>query len=149
MMIVAGIIFLSVMDGLQLFNRLLAQRMRTIETSGRVTTGYYRLEALVAGADSMYMCRGVLRLYCGAEEPMLEVADSALVCRLGTLCDTLLSPVCELWPAAGNGTVADTLVVGYCAPAGGLALRFASKKRLERQYRNSIGKIEDGYGYEK
>lgn len=148
MMIVAGIIFLSVMDGLRLFNRLLVQRMRTIEASGRITAGYYRLEALVAGTDSLYLRNGVLQLYCGAEGPTLEVADSALVCRRGALCDTLLRSVDGLYPVPGNGMIADTVVVGYCASAGGFALRFASKKPMERHYEISIGQIEEGYGYE-
>ena len=148
MMIVAGIIFLSVMDGLRIFNRLLAQRMRMIEASERVTTGYYRLEALVAGADSLFMRNGILQLYCGADGPTLEMVDSALVCRRGAFCDTLLRPVDGLYPVSGNGITADTVVVDYCVSAGRFVLRFAAKKRMERQYRNSIGQIEDGYGYE-
>ena len=53
MMIVAGVIFLSVMDGLTLFTRLQTQRAAALVENGRASEGYYRLVNLIADADSI------------------------------------------------------------------------------------------------
>ena len=45
MMLVAGIVFLAVMDGLTLFTRLQARRTETLLEIGRRRDGYFRVES--------------------------------------------------------------------------------------------------------
>lgn len=56
MMLVAGIVFLTVMDGLTLFSRLQAQRMEALTAAGRRIDGYYRVVWLSPRADSFARC---------------------------------------------------------------------------------------------
>lgn len=48
MMLVAGIVFLTVMDGLTLFSRLQARRMEALTAAGRQREGYYRTVSLIS-----------------------------------------------------------------------------------------------------
>ena len=68
MMIVAGVIFLSVMDGLTLFTRLQTQRAAALVENGRASEGYYRLENLIADADSICDEAGGLVLFRSGQQ---------------------------------------------------------------------------------
>lgn len=94
MMLVAGIVFLTVMDGLTLFSRLQAQRMEALTAAGRRIDGYYRVVWLISRADSIRPGAPVqLELYCGGSRSELSLRDSALVFSCGDFRDTLLRGV--------------------------------------------------------
>ena len=79
MMIVAGVIFLSVMDGLTLFTRLQTQRAAALVENGRASEGYYRLENLIADADSICDEAGGLVLFRSGQQGLLAIRDSILL----------------------------------------------------------------------
>lgn len=142
MMLVAGVVFLAVMDGLTLFTRLQTRRAGVLLENGRRRDGYFRLEALTAGADSICTGREGVAVFCSGRQSVLALCDSTLVYRTGEFRDTLLSGVAGL---RLSGTDPDTLEV---ALAEGFALRFPVKIPPREQYRRSLEEIEEGYDYE-
>lgn len=143
MMLVAGIVFLAVMDGLTLFTRLQARRTGTLLENGRCRDGYFRLESLAAGADSIRSGREGVAVYYGGRHSVLILCDSALVYRSGEFRDTLMAGVARL---RLSGSDPDTLEV---ALAEGFTLRFPVELPPRKQYRRSLEEIEEGYDYEK
>ncbi|WP_418449963.1 hypothetical protein [Alistipes sp.] len=142
MMLVAGIVFLAVMDGLTLFTRLQTPRAEALLTGGRQRYGYFRLEALVSGADSILTGRDRLEVYCGGRLSELSVRDSALVYRVVEFRDTLLTGVAGMGLSRAKP---DTLEV---ALAAGFTVRFPVKSPSAERYRESLDELEKGYGYE-
>lgn len=142
MMLVAGIVFLSVMDGLTLFTRLQTRRAEALFPAGRQRDGYFRLESLTARADSILAGRGGVELYRGGRLSLLSLGDSVLVYAAGGFRDTLLRAVAAL---RLSGERPDTLEV---ALAEGFTLRFAVRPPAAEAYRRSVDEIEEGYGYE-
>ncbi len=142
MMLVAGIVFLAVMDGLTLFTRLQTRRAEALLTGGRQRDGYFRLEALVSGADSILTGRDGLEVYCGGRLSELSVRDSVLVYRAGEFRDTLLPGVTALRLA---GDDPDSLEIGLAA---GFTVRFPVELPPAERYRESLDELEKGYGYE-
>ena len=142
MMLVAGVVFLAVMDGLTLFTRLQTRRAGVLLENGRRRDGYFRLEALTAGADSICTGREGVAVFCSGRQSVLALCDSALVYRTGEFRDTLLAGVAGL---RLSGTAPDTLEV---ALAEGFALRFPVKIPPRERYRRSLEEIEEGYDYE-
>lgn len=142
MMLVAGVVFLAVMDGLTLFTRLQTFRTEALLTGGRQRDGYFRLEALVSGADSILGGRDGLEVYRGGRQSVLLLRDSALVYRVGEFRDTLLAGVAGM---GLSGVKPDTLEV---ALAAGFTVRFPVEPPPEERYRESLDELENGYGYE-
>lgn len=142
MMLVAGIVFLSVMDGLTLFTRLQTRRAEALFTAGRQRDGYFRLEALTARADSILAGLGGVELYRGGRLSLLSLGDSALVYSYREFRDTLLRAVTAV---RLSGDEPDTLKV---ALAQGFTIRFAVRPPAAKVYRKSLDEIEEGYGYE-
>lgn len=144
MMLVAGIVFLTVTDGLTLFNRLLVRRTEALAAAGRQTGGYYRVVSLVTAADSILApACGRLELYRGGSRAVLSLGDSAVVYDSGGFRDTLLGGVALLQLAEYAGSP-DTVEVGFGA---GFTARFPVRSPA-RLYRMALDEIEDGYGYE-
>lgn len=142
MMLVAGIVFLAVMDGLTLFTRLQARRTEALLTAGRQCDGYFRIESLVAGADSILTGHGELEIYRSGRRTVLSLCDSAVVYHSGDFRDTLLRDVMAL---GLSGDDPDTLQIGLTR---GFTVRFPVVFPVAEQYRRSLDKIENGYGYE-
>lgn len=142
MMLVAGIVFLSVMDGLTLFTRLQTRRAGALLTAGRQRDGYFRLESLTSGADSILAGRGGVEIYRGGRRSLLSLGDSVLVYAVGGFRDTLLRAVAAF---RLSGDRPDTLEV---ALAEGFTLRFAVRLPAAEVYRKALDEIEEGYGYE-
>lgn len=142
MMLVAGVVFLAVMDGLTLFTRLQTRRVGVLLENGRRRDGYFRLESLSMQADSIRSGRDGLDVYRGGRRSVLALCNSALVYRTGEFRDTLLSGVAGL---RLSGTDPDTLEV---ALAEGFALRFPVKLPPRERYCRSLDEIEEGYDYE-
>ncbi|WP_295940256.1 hypothetical protein [uncultured Alistipes sp.] len=144
MMLVAGVVFLTVMDGLMLFNRLQARRTETLLTSGRERDGYFRTVSLVSGADSILSPGpGRLEIYRKGQLAELSLRDSMLVCRIGEFRDTLLDRMGRLRLAEFSDGP-DTVEIVFGA---GFAAKFAVESPAER-YRMTLDEIEEGYGYE-
>lgn len=142
MMLVAGIVFLAVMDGLTLFTRLQARRVEALLENGRRRDGYFRLESLAAGADSILTGRGGVDIFRGGRHSVLILCDSALVYHVGEFRDTLMAGVAGL---ELSGDEPDTLEVAF---ADGFRVCFALKTPKGEQYGKSLDEVEDGYGYE-
>lgn len=142
MILVAGIVFLAVMDGLTLFTRLQMRRAEALLLAGRLRDGYFRLEALTAGADSILAGRGELEIYSRGRQTALSLGDSAVVYRAGDFRDTLLRGVAAM---RLSGDRPDTLEV---ALTEGFTLRFAVRPPAAEVYRRSVDEIEEDYGYE-
>lgn len=91
MMIVAGVVFLAVMDGIVMFGRYARAKTDEITRNIRLYEGYYRLEHLLAAADSVNEYSGRLELYRdGRVMSVLTERDSLLTSSTGFLTDTLL-----------------------------------------------------------
>ena len=132
MMLVAGIVFLTVMDGMTLFTRLQARRAEALLAAGRRVDGHYRTLSLITAADSV--CPAApewLTLYGGGRQAELILRDSVLVYRAGAFL--------EKCPAAP-----DTVQVGFGADfTAGFPVPAPA-----RLYRIVLDEIEEGYGYE-
>lgn len=142
MMLVAGVVFLAVMDGLTLFTRLQTRRAGALLENGRRRDGYFQLEALTAGADSIRAGREGVDMFFGGRQSVLALCDSALVYRTGEFRDTLLSGVAGL---RLSGTDPDTLET---ALAEGFTVRFPVEPSPAERYIRSLEEIEEGYDYE-
>lgn len=144
MMLVAGIIFLSVLDGLRLFTRLQVQRTEALLVAGGRTTAYYRMISLLADADSICSSEpGRLEFYRRGQPSELCLRDSALLFRRGAFCDTLFDGV-GLLRLAQYETDPDTIEVG-------LDVRFTAKfavRSAAQLYASTMDEIEKNYGYE-
>lgn len=144
MMLVAGIVFLTIMDGLSLFSRLQARRIETLTAAGRQRDGYYRAVSLISRADSILSgVSGHLDLYHGGCRSELSLRDSSLVFSGGDFRDTLLPGVGTLRLETG-GSAPDTVTIGF---AGGFAAKFPVRSAA-RQYEAALKEIEDNYVYE-
>lgn len=134
MMLVAGIVFLTVMDGLTLFSRLQAQRMEALTAAGRRVDGYYRVVWLISRADSILPgASAQLELYRGGSRSELSLRDSALVFSCGDFRDTLLRGVgtlrletCENAPCALTGAACGSSAGTIFGAASGSAPDTAS-----------------------
>lgn len=143
MMLVTGIVFLAVMDGLTLFTRLQARRAAALLENGRRRDGYFRLESLTSGADSIRSGREGLDIFHSGRHSVLVLCDSALVYHAGEFRDTLLAGVAGL---KLSGDDSDTLEI---ALGEGFVVRFPVELPPREQYRRSLEEIEEGYDYEK
>ena len=145
MMLVAGIVFLTVMDGLTLFSRLQAQRMEALTAAGRRIDGYYRVVWLISRADSIRSCAPAqLELYCGDSRSELSLRDSALVFSCGDFRDTLLRDAAALRLTVRRPG-ADTMEIVFGA---GFAARFPVMPSVRERHEQALDKLEKEYGYD-
>lgn len=140
-MITAGIVFLSVTEGLRLFTRLQTRSAEALSANGRMRDGYLRLESLAAGADSILAADDGLEVYRGGRSAALQLRDSALVCRSGAFRDTLLTGVASLRLC---GTESDTVEAVFAR----FKARFPVANPPSVRYGRALEEIENGYGYE-
>ncbi len=124
MMIVAGVVFVSVMDGIALFNRFAGLKVRQITGNMRLWEGYYHLRDLAAAADSVAEEGGELRLFRKhAAIADLSETDSLLIARYGPRTDILLSGVSEFTFVASRELAgADTIRLAVRNLDGGVLL---------------------------
>jgi hypothetical protein len=116
MMIVAGIVFVSVMDGITLFNRYASLKTRQIVGNMRLWEGYYLLRDLTAAADSVSIEGARVMLFCDYE-PVADLfeTDSLLMALHGPRTDTLMSGISELTLAADTVrvTIRNTMIISF------------------------------------
>lgn len=148
MMIVAGVVFLSVMDGLTLFTRLQTQRAAALVENGRAAEGYYRLENLIADADSICDEAGGLVLFRSGQQGLLAIRDSILLYVAADYRDTLFRTAENLSRFKGESGQPDTVSVGVRMGKTELTIRVAARPGREENYRMELNRIEEGYGYD-
>lgn len=148
MMIVAGVVFLSVMDGLTLFTRLQTQRTAALVENGRAAEGYYRLENLIADADSICDEAGGLVLFRSGQQGLLAIRDSILLYVAADYRDTLFRTAENLSRFKGESGQPDTVSVGVRMGKTELTIRVAARPGREENYRMELNRIEEGYGYD-
>lgn len=142
MMLVAGVVFLAVMDGLSLFTRLQTRRVEALLTTERLREGYFRLEALVEDSDSILTQQDGAELFRSGRQAFLSLEDSTLFYRTETLQDTLLWGVAAI---RRSGDKPDTLEIVL---ANEVTIRFPVKPRAGAVYLDALERIENEYGYE-
>ena len=148
MMIVAGVVFLSVMDGLTLFTRLQTQRTAALVENGRAADGYYRLENLIADADSICDEAGGLVLFRSGQHGLLAIRDSILLYVAADYRDTLFRTAENLSRFKGESGQPDTVSVGVRMGKTELTIRVVTRPGREENYRMELNRIEEGYGYD-
>lgn len=115
LMILSGIVFLSVMDGLGLLRRFLDRTSQRITGHTEQYAGYFRTVDLAGDSDSLVSeGEGTLALYRkGGIHARLLLVDSALIVRQDERSDTLLRNVVRLRtvPEPAPGARVDTLIV--------------------------------------
>ena len=148
MMIVAGVIFLSVMDGLTLFMRLQTQWAAALVENGRAAEGYYRLENLIADADSICDEAGGLVLFRSGQQGLLAIRDSILLYIAADYRDTLFRTAENLSRFKGESGQPDTVSVRVRIGKTELTIRVVTRPGREENYRMELNRIEEGYGYD-
>lgn len=148
MMIVAGVIFLSVMDGLTLFMRLQTQWAAALVENGRASEGYYRLENLIADADSICDEAGGLVLFRSGQQGLLAIRDSILLYIAADYRDTLFRTAENLSRFKGESGQPDTVSVRVRIGKTELTIRVVTRPGREENYRMELNRIEEGYGYD-
>lgn len=143
MMIVAGAVFLAVMDGIVMFGRYARAKTDEITRNLRLYEGYYRLEHLVASADSVTDNGGRLELFRdGGIMSILTQRDSLLTASTGHLTDTLLWGLEDM---RLNG--ADSLLFTLSTSGEPLPISFGLRPTHDESIIN-LRKQETPYAYE-
>lgn len=144
MMLVVGIIFLSVMDGLTLFTHLQIRRVKELVAASNCSEGYHRLALLIKNADSIVSAVkiGQLELFSHGERSMLIHADSILVYYRGEFCDTLFNRV-ELLQLVENDMSPDSVKIRFST---GFCMRFPVQSSA-KLYQAAMEKLEVDYVY--
>lgn len=142
-MLVAGILFLSMMDGLTLFSRAAARRAEALARNRRQAEGLVRMADVAAAADSIVPISGGLECYGAGRRTELLLCDSILLYSSDRFGDTLLRGVASLRLSA-CAPQPDTVEV--CVE--GFVVRLPAGRSSKLCYGEAIGEIEKGYGYE-
>ena len=140
-MIVAGVVFLSVMDGFGLLRRHTMRVAERITGNSRFYEGYCRLEELATGSDSVREGRGGCVVFWrgGEATAMMTLKDSMLVCEYRQLTDTLMYNVESIQAAR------DTILVAFSA---GPAISFAAAPSVQTTVVRKISEYEKQYEYD-
>ena len=154
-MILSGVVFLSVMDGLGLLSRFLDRTSQRIAERTEQYAGYFRTVDLAGGSDSLLAeNEGRLALYRrGTVHARVVLSDSALVVyreEHGERPDTLLWGVAGLRtvPEPVPGARVDTLIVElYSEQDSVLSIGFVSRRPPDPLLEKLSG-LEAKYRYE-
>lgn len=115
LMILSGVVFLSVMDGLGLLSRFLDRTSQRIAERTEQYAGYFRTVDLAGDSDSLISeSERTLAIYRkGGIHAWLSLADSTLIVRQDERSDTLLRNVVRLRtvPEPAPGARIDTMIV--------------------------------------
>lgn len=147
-MLLTGILFLTVMEGLTLFFRLEIRQTEVLLTSSRTREVYYRLERLVAASDSIVEDRNeaaTLHIWRGGRAAHLMLRNSALLYANGYFRDTLLRDAAALRLTVRRPG-ADTVEIVFGA---GFTARFPVMPSIRERHEQALDKFEKEYGYEK
>lgn len=150
MLIVAGVVFLAMMDGLTLFIRYSDRKTSQITENIRLYEGYRRLEHIVSAADSAVANDSQIIFYReGSVMAALTEQDSLLLAFVGSMSDTLLSGVSGLQLSESTGIGADSIRLTLKNPyTGGLNLSFSVKIHTDLIAETTLREREKEYAYE-
>lgn len=150
MLIVAGVVFLAMMDGLTLFIRYSDRKTSQITENIRLYEGYRRLEHIVSSADSAVANDSQIIFYReGSVMAALTEQDSLLLAFVGSMSDTLLSGVSGLQLSESTGIGADSIRLTLKNPyTGGLNLSFSVKIHTDLIAETTLREREKEYAYE-
>lgn len=143
-MILAGIVLLSVFDGLDLFGKMLRRVQGRIERTMEHGEGFYRLRTLFAGCDSIRGGAERMALYRqGVVSEEIVIGDSLLIVRrpaAETAPDTLFDKVSDprIVRNPENPERIDSLYVRLDTTL----LRLGVALRPEREAEERVGHIE-------
>lgn len=143
-MIVAGIVFLSVIDGLGLLRRYTTTVADRITANSRFYDGYYRLEDIVTSADSISLSDDGALCWRGGSEITIALLDSALIAGYGSIIDTLMYDVETLRTTHAP----DSLVVVLRRGGGSMTVSFTAIPPLQITAQQSIAEHEKEHEYE-
>lgn len=152
LMILSGIVFLSVMDGLGLLRRFLDRTAQRIAGHTEQYAGYFRTVDLAGDSDSLVLeSEGTLALYRrGGVHARLSLADSALIVRQDERSDTLLRNVVRLRTASADGPDrrVDTMIVELRTDQNSvLSIGFVSRRPPDALL-DKLSGLEAKYRYE-
>jgi hypothetical protein len=144
-MILSGIVLLSVFDGLSLFEKLFRRFSGELDASMARMEGFYRLESLFDGADSIRREAETFLFYREGEPwKELSVSDSLLVVSQDDLGeDTLLRRI-SAWrtiPDAESAGWIDSLILIHDTTT----LRFGMNRSPHRNATMEIETLEKQY----
>lgn len=151
-MIVSGIVFLAVMDGMALFGRYAGRKTDEITANMRLWEGYGLMRHLAAVSDSVSGWDGSIELFrrdsLAAE--IFATPDSMLIARRTTRTDTLMEGISELRVAGTDArTGVDSICMRVRTPDGGsIAISFPITPSTSRLAVWRLGQREKQYAYE-
>ena len=152
LMILSGIVFLSVMDGLGLLRHFLDRTAQRIAGHTEQYAGYFRTVDLAGDSDSLVLeSEGALALHRrGGVHARLSLADSALIVRQDERSDTLLRNVVRLRtvPEPTLGARIDTMIVELRTEQDSvLSIGFVSRRPPDALL-DQLSGLEATYRYE-
>lgn len=149
-MLIAGILFLSVMEGMWLFRRQTDSIVTRITRNLRFYEGYYRLEDIITSTDSIASIGGD-RILCRkspSENITLFLCDSVLIANYRNHTDTLFTRVerLQVIKASGQSRV-DTLCLLIREGNDPWAIKFPVQPSVTKAPLQQMEEIEQIYGY--
>ncbi len=149
-MVVAGIVLVSVLDGLGLFNRVASSMADRIGQSADFRESYHRLEHLVSSADSLTELEGRITAWRGGESAaVLYQRDSLLLALFARQTDTLFSGVISLAALPREDrTGLDSIILQLIRNEGPMRIALPVIVPEYIQAQQTIEQTESGYVYQ-
>ena len=163
-MIVSGILFLSVMEGLSLFRNYALSTSGRIAGMGRFYGNFYRLRELVEESDSVVIMDDAAQIYRAGERRMILIRNDTMLIGLLTPTtgndlfvddapkpDTLLWNVAEFYtiPNRRRALRADTVkLILNTTGDGPVTVAFPTARVPREESEDKLEEIEKKYSYE-
>lgn len=142
MIVVTGMVFLLVTEGLGMFKRLQGRLIAALESDSRIREGVYRLESLAETADSMKRAGTGVIVYRNGAEAMLRLSDSILTYSQDDFVDTIMTGV-ERLKHTEYDDGPDTLKVTIRKAERTFTARFGIRQNPQVEYMREINRIEN------
>lgn len=148
-MIIASILFISVMNGLGLFRRYASRLTDRISINTDFYNSFYSLEKLITGADSVRLEEMAIKIYlAGGLHASLYEADSSVIVDTGNRCDTLFYKAYFEQNVPRAYDLLDSIVVFTEHNGDKIRLRFNVNTPIEYRVCKTIEDYEINYLYE-
>lgn len=149
-MIIGGIIFLSIMDGMILFRQYAASVTERMESNIGLYDSYYRLETLVSNSDSILDTGRSLEIYTeGNQRYTLKESDSLILLSQGDFSDTLFIGM-SIIPVFNKNNPRWVDALCLMVPSEDSVYRFCFATGLldKMRIKQTIDQLEEEYQYE-